>query len=116
MAIIDVPTHTVVQTINVARYDASVGPVGVQVSPDGSRIYLANGRGNSVSVIDTVSYDLLETIPVGERVWGIGMTRDGKKLYAANGLSNDVSVIDTLSEKVTATIPVGEGAGGVAIR
>jgi YVTN family beta-propeller protein len=69
-----------------------------------------------VSIFDTVNYDLLETIPAGQRVWGIALTPDGKKLYAANGLSNDVSVIDTETEKVVTTIPVGQGAWGVAIR
>jgi len=56
------------------------------------------------------------TIPVGNRVWGIGLTRDGKKLYAANGISNNVSVIDTESKKVTTTIQTGQGSWGVAIR
>ncbi|HEU4769839.1 MAG TPA: hypothetical protein VFS77_20910 [Pyrinomonadaceae bacterium] len=73
------------------------------MSNDGERVYVANGRANSVSVIDARTDKLIATIPVGQRVWGLALTRDGKKLYAANGLSNTVSVIDTATNSVVAT-------------
>ena len=111
MSIVDTRNHTVLQTI---RLPGGSKPVGVVVSPDGKRIYVANGRGNSVSVIDAGDDKLLATIPVGKRVWGIAITPDGKKVYAANGLSNDVSVIDTNSNSVIATIKAGDGPWGVA--
>ena len=85
------------------------------VSPDGRRIYVANGHANSVSVIDAASETLTATIPVGKRPWGIAITPDGRRLYTANGLSDDVSVIDTATLKVIATIPAGKGAWGVIL-
>ncbi|MFY9824445.1 MAG: hypothetical protein WAM82_23920 [Thermoanaerobaculia bacterium] len=42
-------------------------PVGVAVSPDGRRVYVANGHANSVSVIDAATGTLTATIPVGKR-------------------------------------------------
>jgi YVTN family beta-propeller protein len=78
-------------------------------------VYVANGRAGTVSVIDAASYDVLNTIPVGKRVWGLAITPDGKKLYAANGMSNDVSVINTDTDKVVATIKAGDGPWGIAI-
>ena len=58
---------------------------------------------------------VITTIPVGERVWGLAITLDGKKLYAANGISNDVSVIDTATNAVVATVKAGDGPWGIAI-
>ena len=77
---------------------------------------MATGRGNTVVVFDTETYEPLATVPVGRRCWGLALTADGRKLYAANGLSNDVSVIDTDSLRVVKTIPAGDGPWGVAIK
>jgi YVTN family beta-propeller protein len=85
------------------------------VSPDGKRIYVATGRGNSVAVIDSEQLSLVNVIPVGQRPWGIALTPDGRKLYTANGLSDDVSVVDTATNKVIATIKAGDGPWGIGL-
>jgi YVTN family beta-propeller protein len=41
------------------------------LTPDGKKLYVANGRSNSVSVIDTGSLEVAKTIPVGELPWGV---------------------------------------------
>jgi YVTN family beta-propeller protein len=41
------------------------------LTPDGSRLYVANGRSNSVSVIDTASARKIADITVGELPWGV---------------------------------------------
>ena len=109
---VDTATHQVIDVIDLG---GRAKPVGVAVSPDGRRVYVANGHGNSVAVIDAVKGKVVATIPVGKRPWGIAVTRDGRRVYTANGLSNDVSVIDPATNRVLATIKVGEGAWGVVI-
>jgi YVTN family beta-propeller protein len=69
-----------------------------------------------VSVVDAKSLEVVRTIPVGQRVWGLALTPDGRKLYAANSLSNDVSVIDTTTDEVVATVKAGDGPWGIAIK
>ena len=59
--------------------------------------------------------ELLGTVKVGRRVWGIALTRDGSRLYTADGVSNTVSVVDTASLTVAETIEVGEAPWGVVI-
>jgi YVTN family beta-propeller protein len=113
--VVDAESHEVIREIQLG-YNENVKPVGIIVSPDGNKIYVANGRGNSVSVIDAGSFQILKTIPVGQRVWGIALTPDGRKLYAGNGLSNDVSVVDTRTDSVVNTIKAGDGPWGVAVR
>jgi YVTN family beta-propeller protein len=90
-------------------------PMGVVVSPDGKRVYVANGRGGTVSVIDAATNAVTATIPVGQRPWGIDLTHDGAKLYTANGPSNDVSVVDTRKMQVVKKIPAGKIPWGVAV-
>jgi len=48
----------------------------------------------TVVVVDANTYELLNTIQVGQRPWGIALSPDGKYLFAANGPSDDVSVVD----------------------
>jgi YVTN family beta-propeller protein len=41
------------------------------VTPDGQKLYVANGRSNSVSVIDTRRLEVISEVPVGELPWGV---------------------------------------------
>jgi YVTN family beta-propeller protein len=69
-----------------------------------------------VSVIDTATNRVIETIAVGQRPWNMAITPDGAKLYVANGRSGSVSVIDASANRRIADIPVGKLPWGVAIR
>lgn len=89
--------------------------MGVVVSPDGKRVYVANGHAGTVAVIDAASHRVVSTIRAGRRPWGIAMSPDGKRLFTANGASNNVSVIDTDSLRVVANILIGQGSWGVAV-
>jgi YVTN family beta-propeller protein len=86
----------------------------VVVSPDGQRVYVANGHGNSVAVLD-VKGNVVGTVAVGKRPWNLALSPDGTRLYTANGVSNDVSVVDTRAGKVVRTIAAGTGPWGIAI-
>jgi len=90
-------------------------PMRVRVSPDETKLYVSNGRAGTVSVLDTHTYDLLDTIKVGPRPWGIGISPDGKFLFAANGYSNDVSVVDLDTNKEVARVKTGLSPWGIAI-
>ena len=91
-------------------------PMGLQLTPDGKTLYVANGRGGTVSVVDTAARRVVDTITaVGARPWGVALSPDGKTLYTANGSSNDVSVIDLVARKVTRRIPTCRGPWGLAL-
>jgi YVTN family beta-propeller protein len=83
-------------------------PMGAALSADGKQLYVSNGRGESVAVIDVRSRKVVRLIDgVGTRPWGIAASADGKRLFTANGPSNDVSVIDVATGKVEKRIKVG---------
>lgn len=90
-------------------------PMRVKLSPDEKRLYVSNGRAGTISVFDSHSYGLLDTIRVGTRPWGIGISPDGKFLFAANGPSNDVSVVDLKTDKEVSRIKAGLSPWGIAI-
>jgi YVTN family beta-propeller protein len=90
-------------------------PMSVKLSPDEKTLYVSNGRGGTISVIDTHTYALLNTIKVGTRPWGIAVSPDGKILYSANGPSNDVSVVDLAANKEVARVKAGTSPWSVAI-
>jgi len=41
------------------------------ITPEGTKLYVANGRSNSVSVIDARSNAKVSDIAVGELPWGV---------------------------------------------
>jgi YVTN family beta-propeller protein len=89
--------------------------MGTAVSSDGKELYVSTGRGNAIAIVDTQKNELVTTIPVGNRAWGIALNPSGRKLYTANGASNDVSVVDVKSRKELRRIKVGDGPWGIGI-
>jgi YVTN family beta-propeller protein len=91
-------------------------PMGLALSSDGKLLYVANGRGGTVSVVDTLRRKVVRTIAgVGARPWGIVLDRDEQKLYTANGPSNDVTVMDAASGAIVKKIPTCRGPWGLAL-
>jgi len=90
-------------------------PMSVKVSLDGRRVYVSNGRAGTVSVLDSRTYELLNTIKVGTRPWGMALSPDGKFLYTANGPSNDVSVVDLEANMEIARVKAGASPWAVAV-
>lgn len=65
---------------------ASVGssPIGVGVTPDGSKAYVVNNASGTVSVINTATNAVVATITVGTDPFGVAITPDGTKAYVTN--------------------------------
>ena len=59
-------SNTVTQTIKVGNRPWNMG-----LTADGAKLYVANGRSNTVSVIDTATKKELKQIKVGEQPWGV---------------------------------------------
>ncbi|PKQ14079.1 MAG: hypothetical protein CVT70_01080 [Alphaproteobacteria bacterium HGW-Alphaproteobacteria-1] len=88
-------------------------PVGVKVTEDGSRVFVALGPANRVAVVDGQSLEVLDYILVGQRVWQLDFTPDQKYLLSTNGNSNDITVIDVATEKAIRSVQVGQAPWGV---
>ena len=109
-SIIDIANDTVTATVPVGTT-----PWGVGVSPDGSKVYVANYDSNNISVIDTSNNTVIDTVHVGINPSGVAVNPNGTKVYVANYGSSNISVIDTSNNTVTATVHVGIYPAGVAV-
>ena len=45
--------------------------LGDEQTPDGRKLYTANGPSNNVSVLDAQTMQVLKTVPAGELPWGV---------------------------------------------
>jgi YVTN family beta-propeller protein len=57
----------------IATIPAGKRPWNMAITPDGKKLYVANGRSNSVSVIDTASNKRIGDISVGQLPWGVAI-------------------------------------------
>lgn len=110
--VIDTTNYKVLKTITLPQGSR---PMSVKVSLDGKKIYVSNGRAGTVSVVDSHSFDVLDSIKVGTRPWGMVLSPDGKFLYTANGPSNDISVVDLATNKEISRVEAGASPWGLTI-
>ncbi|MDP4213965.1 MAG: alkaline phosphatase family protein [Bacteroidota bacterium] len=78
-------------------------PNAIIISPDKRFVYVANGNSDQVSVINTGTDELVDSLSVrlngisnpfmGDAPNALAIDRSGKRLYVANGMDNAVAVI-----------------------
>jgi YVTN family beta-propeller protein len=68
VSVIATATNTVIATIPVG-----IDPFGVGVSPDGSKVFVANFYSSTVSVIGTATNTVTATVPVGNGTVAFGV-------------------------------------------
>ncbi len=94
----------------IVLYETMQGaPKTVAITPDGKYAYVTNLASNpdgddTVSVIDTATYEVVDTITVGDRPKGIAITANGRYALVTNFYGNSVSVIDLNNNIVVSTI------------
>ena len=66
------------------------------LSPDGTRLYVANTTSNSISIIDTTTNTHVDNnLPVGIDPVAIAVRPDGNEVWIANHISDSVNILDT---------------------
>jgi YVTN family beta-propeller protein len=93
-------------------------PTAMALNEEGTRLFVANSNGDSVSVIDTVSDQEIERIDVrlaenalpGSSPEAVALSEDEKALYVASAHSNAVAVV-ALSETARGGKSPGKGGG-----
>ena len=97
VAVLDKKSRTIARVIHVGDH-----PNDMAESPDGRRLFVANGNENTVSVIDVASARVTETIystlfpgpAEGSTPNSLALSADGRRLYIANADNNFLCVMD----------------------
>jgi len=94
------------------------GAEGIDVSPDGKEVWVANREmqqpAGTIAVIDTASDAIVATFSSGGQMpIRVKFTPNGKEVFVSNARSNSVTVFDAASRKLVATIEVGAVPVGI---
>jgi YVTN family beta-propeller protein len=110
LQVIDAVHQTILTNFSIGGFSAAA-----LLSPDGSKLYVADATNNVVKVIGTAGPSLLATIPVGTTPIRLALTAGGQRLLAFNSGSHTVSVIDLGSNTVTGTIALSGTSFGAFV-
>jgi len=115
--VIDTVTNAVVGRPIFVGTNPFGAAVTATVTPDGSKVYVAERVGGTVSVIDTATNTVIGSpVMVGSGAFGVAATSDGSKVFVTNNRDNTVSVIDTATNTaVGLPITVGRAPTGVSV-
>ena len=103
-------------------WNATVVPVGKSpegndLSPDEKQLWVANGAGGSVSIIDVASKKVIETIDVQtKRSNRLQFTPDGKRVFISDLSGNEVVVLDAATHKQVKRLAVGKTPEGILMQ
>ena len=70
------------------------------------RAFVSNSDGDSVSIIDRDTYQVVKTLPVGDYPHHMTVSLEGRHLYVGNTHSDTVSAIDLASENMVKVLPL----------
>lgn len=92
------PLHDVVEVLSSSKPTASIkvgsAPVALALNHHTGRVYVANSRDRSVTILDTRTDKILATVPTAARPYAIAVDEAANRVYVSNTFSNMLTVID----------------------
>jgi YVTN family beta-propeller protein len=110
VTVIDVGTAQVVGSVSTGFSS----PFSVQVSPDGSQVYVGN-NDNTLMIVDAQTLQITKTLTVGFATNAFAVDPSGRMLYASHFVSGSVSEIDIFTSTVLRTFQLGGTTQGLAL-
>ena len=93
------------------------GSEGFDVSPDGKEIWVANAQEGTISIIDSASKKVTETLPANvQSANRLKFTPNGTRVFVTGLRIPDVVVLDAATRKEIKRITVGHGAAGIQMQ
>jgi YVTN family beta-propeller protein len=91
------------------------GPQGVIVEPQGRKVYVANSRSNTVSVISALTATLLATVSVEPKPQRLAVTPDGTEILVTGYNSAFLTAISVTSNRVTRRLQADRWVTDIAV-
>ena len=83
-----------------------LGTEGIDITPDGAEIWVTNNKENTLSVINTQTYQITDTMTTGKESLRLKFSIDGKYCLVPNAGDGNISVYDRHSKKQIKTISI----------
>jgi YVTN family beta-propeller protein len=83
-------------------------PRGVELSPDGRRLFFTLAGVDAIQVLDTATSQIVAQIPVGASPHYAPFTRDGRWALAVVQGPGELGILDTASNTLAGTVAVGK--------
>jgi YVTN family beta-propeller protein len=84
------------------------GPEGIDMSPDGAEVWVAHSKDGGISVIDTATKNVKETLPMAMKHSNrVKFTPDGKQVFVSDAEGGEILVIDATTRKAVEHVKVG---------
>ncbi len=80
-----------------------------------STAYIANNGSDSLSVLDTATNTITDTIPFASNTYNAAVNPSGTRVYVTNVVDDTVSVLDTSNNSIIDTIAVGAYPAAVTV-
>ena len=92
----------------VARVPLDKTPRGLELSPDGRRVFFTLAGVNAIQVLDTATNEIVTQIPVGTSPHYTPFTPDGRWAMAVIQGPGELGILDTTSNTLAGTVAVGK--------
>jgi DNA-binding beta-propeller fold protein YncE len=113
VAVIDLATHKLVDTINLGK---PLRPHCAVFGPQNGLLYVTTELGESVTIIDPESLRILGSVPTGQpESHMLAITHNGKRGYTSNVHVGTISVLDLEAREKIAVIHVSPHAQRIAL-
>jgi YVTN family beta-propeller protein len=113
IAVIDVATHKLIDTINLGK---PLRPHCAVFGPENGLLYVTTELADSVTIIDPSNLRILGSVPTGQKESHmLAITHDGKRGYTSNVHVGTISVLDLDTRQNIAVIHVSPHAQRIAL-
>lgn len=92
------------------------GPEGIDISPDDREVWVAHRGDGGLSIIDTGTDKVKETLKVGRSPIRVKFTPDGKRVLVSDAQGGEVVVFDASTRKEIKRIQVGAVPVGILMQ
>jgi YVTN family beta-propeller protein len=93
------------------------GAEGFDVSPGGQQIWAANAQDGTISIIDSASKKVVQTLDANVRGANrLKFTPDGKLVFVSSLGGPDLAIFDAATRKELKRVKIGRGAAGILMQ
>jgi len=101
---------------NITQITVGKTPEGIGISPDGREVWAANRADGTVSVIDTATNKVVETLAKFSQLpFRVAFTPDGKRVLIPDPVGGELIIFDAATRKEIKRIKIEGGTVGVTV-